>query len=111
MCQTVGLEPKRPQHAHAADAEQDFLHDAAVKVRPIQAGCQQAVGVCVAFHVRIEQIQGDAPHAHFPNVQGDLPVREFNLNGDRLAILQDQESPAGRRRSTDCSGLPASRLH
>ncbi len=66
------------QSAHAADSEQNFLRDAEVQVAPIQARGQGTVGFAVAVHVGVQQVERDASDAHFPQLQGNGPVRELH---------------------------------
>ncbi len=87
-----GFASQGAQGAYAAHAEQNFLHYAAVEVRPVQTGGELAVKVTIALHIGVEQVKRNAPHAHFPNLGGDIAVGEFNLNGDGLFVFGNQRN-------------------
>ncbi len=66
----VGIDAERPQRPYPADAEHDLLAEAMVLVAAVQAvGHGHAVGG-VAGHLRVEQVQRDAPDVGPPDVGG-----------------------------------------
>ena len=72
--------------AHAANAEQHFLHDARGAVTAINAQRQIAVGLFVLRNIRIEQINGATAHDHFPRLERHGRETDFDFANQRLPI-------------------------
>src|SRR6202000_3000845 len=55
--------------AHAADAEENFLHDARGAVAAVNARREIAIKLLVLRQIRIEQINGAAAAVHAPDLE------------------------------------------
>ena len=64
--------------AHTANPEHDFLRDAQVNVRPVQAFSQFPVGGIVLIQVGVEQVERDASDTQFPDDGTNFSVREID---------------------------------
>ena len=96
------FDAERPERAHAADAEDDFLLDARLPIAPVQTRGQLAVPRGVLFEIGVEEIELHAPDAYPPHRHQHRPIVERNGREARLAV--------GGRRLLDRSVLPVEQL-
>ena len=75
------------QHAHAADAQQDFLTHAHVAVGLIEAGGDAAVVVAVLGHVGIHEVQRHAAHLQLPDAGVEGAGTEGQGDHERVALV------------------------
>ena len=78
---------QRPQRAHAADAQNDLLLQAAFQIAVIQAGGEFAIGGRIAFHIGIDQEQRHAPHLNVPQAGVHHPIGHFHRHEDGLLVF------------------------
>jgi hypothetical protein len=88
------LDAQRAQQAHAADAEQGFLHDARGAVAAIDARGQVAEMLFVLRQVGVEQIDRHAAHVDAPDLKSTTLMP--------ISTLQTSRSPSAS--STGSSG-------
>ena len=86
----AGLDAERPQRAHAADAEDDFLLDARLAVAAVQPGRQLAIPRRVLLEIGVEQIQLHAADAHAPDRDEHRSIAERHRRDARLAVRRQR---------------------
>ena len=72
MWNVEGCNAQRAQQPHAADAQQNFLHDARGAVAAVNAQGQIAEMLFVLGQIRVEQINRHAADIHAPGLE-DTP--------------------------------------
>ncbi len=80
------LDAQRAEQADAADAEQDFLHDARRAVAAIDAEGQVAIVLLVLRQVGVEEVSRAAAHVDAPGFEINLVHPDVHLADDRLAV-------------------------
>jgi hypothetical protein len=80
------LHAERAQEAHAADAQQDFLHDAHGAVAGVGARSQVAEMLRVFRQIRVEQIHRDATGVDTPGAKINAVHADFRVADKRLAV-------------------------
>ena len=85
-----GVHPHRPQRAHPADAQQDFLPDSHVGVTLVQLGRELAILGCVTGNIGVQQQDRTASHVHPPEPCLHPPVGNRNADGQRRPIRRRQ---------------------
>ena len=76
------VDAEGPQRAHAADAEDDLLAQAVVRVAAVEpVGDRDAVGG-VALDVGVEQVQGDLADVGAPDPDRDVVAGEVDRHAD-----------------------------
>ncbi len=85
-----GFDAKRPQHAYAADAEDDLLLDACFAVAAVKPGGQLAIPRRVLLEIGVEQKQADPADAQPPNRREHGAIAERHRNHRRLTGPRDR---------------------
>ena len=83
------LDAHRPQHAHAADAEDDLLLDAGFAVAAVEPGRQLAVPRRVLVEVGVEQVELHVADADPPDRRQHRAIAERHRGDARLAVGGD----------------------
>ena len=81
------FDAERAQQAHAADAEQHFLHDARGAVAAIDAQGQIAEVLFVLREIRVKEIDRDAADVDAPGAEGNLAGGDFHRADDGFALV------------------------
>ena len=77
---------ERAQQAHAADAQQHFLHDPRGAVAAINAVGQVAEMLLVLRQIRVQQIERHAPDIHAPDLEVHHVQADFHGADEPFAI-------------------------
>ena len=81
-----GFDPERPQRAHSANAENDFLLHASLAIASVEASREFAVPGSVFFERGVEEVQRDASDLHPPDGGKDRAVAKRNRGHARPAV-------------------------
>ncbi|MPN32602.1 hypothetical protein SDC9_180082 [bioreactor metagenome] len=82
----VFLNAQRFQGEYTSDTQQDFLFQTVLPIAAIQLMSDRAVELAIHFIVRIEQIQGYAPHIYFPHISMYYIIDIGNIYHKRLSV-------------------------
>ena len=82
------LEAQRPQHAHAADAQDDLLKDTHLLVAAVQARGQFAIPGRVRFHISVHQVERHPADVDLPDRDMDGPTVQVDLDRQALAVRE-----------------------
>ena len=80
------VQPQGAQDPHTADAQHKLLADAHFVVAAIEPGAQFPVLGRVALHIRVHQIERDAPDLNAPDFRIDRASRQVHVDQHRLAL-------------------------
>ncbi len=80
------LDAQRAQQPHAADAQQNFLHDARGAVAAINAAGQVAEMLLVFRQVRVQQKHRHAAHVHAPDLEVHRVHADFHAAHQPVAV-------------------------
>ena len=86
MWKTEGCTPKRAQQAHAADAQQHFLHDAHGVVAAINPARQIAEVLGVLRAICVQKIDGISADVDPPGLEINIRHFDFHRANHRLAL-------------------------
>ena len=78
---------QRAQRAHAADAQNDLLLQAAFQIAVVQARGEFPIGRRIALDIGIDQEQRHAAHLDVPQARVHHPIGHLHLHGQRLLVL------------------------
>ena len=81
-----GIVAQRSHGARAANPQYKFLTDAHFAVAAIEACAQVAVGRCIALHVGVHEVDGDAPYLDAPDLGVDRSPGQVDADKDLFAL-------------------------
>ena len=80
-----GRKPQRPQRAHPAHAQHDFLRDAGFKATAVKLVRDAAVVVGIGVQIGVEQQQGDFSQPTYPHPNRRIPAQQVHVQAKRRA--------------------------